>query len=48
MLKALIHVFVRTRHETEEVDGNQERPLPQRWRDPAPKPERHRFGFRAE
>ena len=47
MLKALIDIVGRKAPEPV-IDGNQERPLPQRWRDPAPKPVRQLpFGLRA-
>ncbi len=46
MLKALLDLVSRKSQEAV-VDGNQERPLPQRWRDPAPKPARQLpFGLR--
>jgi hypothetical protein len=48
VLKVLFNVFSRHRQEAV-VDGNQERALPQRWRDPAPKPVlRLPFGLRAD
>ncbi len=49
VLKLLSSLFNKDRPHTDEVDGNQERPLPQRWRDPAPKPMRRPpFGLRTE
>ena len=48
MLKVLFSLISRNRQDESEVDGNQERALPQRWRDPAVKPARQLpFGLRA-